>query len=226
MEKKSKKKWIIIAALVIIFIIAFISCGGDDESGTLSNTTEKTDNSTKETSDNDFDVTEYSFCDTANSITQYVLIVKNNSSNTVSIDGNATALGENDAELDSTSDFVTRLEPEKETCMIFEFSTRDAKSFKYSLDYENTRKSEHIGYLDFKETQNDNNVIVSCKNTSSDDVEFINVRMMFFMDNTFVGSDSTYIGNDDAILKSNQEKSGKLECIETFNNYKVFYSAD
>lgn len=217
---------------IVISCIASITCIlflllGDETSGTISNTgtTEKIDNTTSaEVDGSAFDIKEYHFND-GSGYTMYVLVVKNNSDKTIDMDADVTASDDSGKNVGVSSDYAYNIAPNQSGCMQFYFDTESASTFKYNIDYRSTSVESIASELTFTETQNDDNVIITCKNDTDCIAYSVRADIIFFNGDTPVGCDFTYLCDDDLKLDIGKDISKEIECYQEFDNYKVYYSA-
>lgn len=232
---KKQKSGLGIAGLVVgsVGLLLMILIGwlfSDDTAGTISSDTTETqvvesiDNTSDELNDSDFEVTEYSFHDGVEN-TMYVVVVKNNSDKTVNFDCEATALDADQNEVGVSSDYDYTIEPGKEGCMQMYYDTEAAETFKYDLEYKESSHESALSSLDFKETQNDDNVVVSCSNNSDVDVQSVEAKIIFFKGDTPVSCTYGFMVDDDLTLPAGETKSTELDSYQEFDNYKIYYSA-
>jgi hypothetical protein len=94
---------------------------------------------------------------------EYVLVIKNNSKETVSFYGGCTAYDSAGKKVDYSNDMCSAIAPSKSVCLQFKYDTGDASSFKYSIRHCISTCSNTVPLLRFEESQKDNNVVVTYK---------------------------------------------------------------
>lgn len=220
----------LVIAICSIIIILFVGnvFFDDSDKGEISNSAteevEKKDNTSSSISDSDFEITEYSYGNTiGDSI--YIVVVKNNSSETVDISADATAFDESGNKLGLSNDDIFALESGKSYPLKFYFDGVSASSYEYKLNYSKSNSKSKLSSLSFTETQNDGNVIIDCTNNSDEDIEFPQAFVIFFNGDEIVSSDYTYLNGDDMILRAGDTQSAEIDCYDTFDRYEAFYIA-
>jgi hypothetical protein len=175
-------------------------------------------------SDSDLSTTEYSF-HAGVSNTMYVLVIKNNSKETVDISGETIAFDSNGKKVGVAQDTGNAIAPSESACLQFYYDTDNAASFKHSLEYKISSYSSITSKLKFEETKNDNNIIVTCTNNSDKTATSIQANIIFFNGNVAVGCKKANFGDDNAELKAGENSSVELDCHQKFDDYKIFYTA-
>lgn len=136
---------IAICSIVIFTFAVSVFSDDDSDSGTISNSTvhdtevpaEKKTNTSSSISDSDFETTEYSYGNLiGDSI--YIVVVKNNSSETVKISATATAFDADGNKLELASDDIYCLEPGKSFPLKFYFDGESADRYEYTMEYNTT----------------------------------------------------------------------------------------
>jgi hypothetical protein len=213
---------IALCSIILVAILGTVFSFNSNDSGSITN--EQSSETSSGIADSDFTITEYSFHDGVDN-TMYVMVVKNNSNETVDISGDTTALDSTNKKVGVCEDECYAIAPSESACLQFYYDTENAASFKYSIDYKKSSYSSTTSLLNFEESQNENNVVVTCTNNANKTATNIKASIIFFNGNVAVSCDKTYIGDDNNELKAGENNSAELDSYQKFDNYKIFYSA-
>ncbi len=175
-------------------------------------------------SDSDFAVKEYLY---ENSIgdSLYFLVVKNNSSKTVGIDGNMTAYDANDNVIGAGSGSIDVLGPGEESIMNFYFSSVSGiDHVAYTMGYDtDPYYTSGLADLDVVQNINDKNVVVTVTNNGSEASKFLEAYALFLnSEGKVVGYNSTYITDGDSEIKPGATLSKQLDAYEAFETVEVY----
>ena len=170
-------------------------------------------------------ITEYSM---ENSIgdTYYILVVKNNSNETVQLSVNAIAKDADGKTIGAASSSEDAVASGQEVCMLNYFdSVKDADTFEYTL----TAKKD-IYYkpvysdLSVDESRTDTKVILTVTNTGDKAAMFVQAHAIFFKNGELIGYDYNYVTDDDSELKPGATLSKELECYSEYDDVKIYMS--
>lgn len=171
------------------------------------------------------EVSEYSM---ENSIgdTYYVLVVKNNSPDTLKINANCTAKDSSGALIGAASSEAEAIESGFEICMLNYFDgVKDAASFDYKLD---VKKDEYfkpvLSDLQYEVSKTDKKAIVSCVNIGDKSAEFVEGKALFFKDGTMINYSSTYFTDDDNEIKPGDTIVKEFNSYEIYDDVKIYFS--
>ncbi len=173
----------------------------------------------------EFDIEEHLYESRYN--TMYFITIKNNSENTVSVSGNATAKDTNGNSLGASNfDTIDVLAPGEESIGYFYFDITGINSIDYQLNYsDQTRYKPVISNLNAEVSINNNNVIVMAKNNGSYPAQFVQAYVLFFDANgKIVGQDHSYIIDDDNEIKVGATQTKQFNCREAFDHVGVFFA--
>lgn len=227
-SKKQKSRFgiagIIIAVCSILFVVWCYRWRYIRTVGTITN-----DPSAKTSSidvdNSDFAITKYSCHDGAD-YTTYVLVIKNNSKETVDLSGEITAYDSTGKKVDAidsfNSDSCYAAAPSKSGCLQFKYDAGDASSFKYSIWHDISTWSNTVPLLRFEESQNDNNVVVTYTNNSNKSASNIRASIIFFNGDTPVSCKKTNIPSADAEIKPDEHGSVELNYYQNLTIIKYF----
>lgn len=170
-------------------------------------------------------VEEYYYIDSIGSA-QYFLIVKNNSSETISVNINATAKDAEGNLIGATTQSQEAIPSGYEACIGCYFSdAKNAESFEYTL---NAKKDEYydavIQDLSYEESRTDKKVIISCTNNGDEAAEFVEATALFFLNEELIRSDSTYIVDDDSEIKPGETIVKEMNSFGEYDDVKIYFS--
>lgn len=157
---------------------------------------------------------------------QYFLIVKNNSSETIEVNVNATAKDSDGNLIGAKQSSEEAIPSGYEVCIGCYFSdAKNAESFECTLDAK--KDSYHdsaIQDLSFEESRTDKKVIISCTNNGEDAAKFVEATALFFLNGELVYSDSTYITDDDSEIKPGATIIKEMTSYEEYDDVKIYLS--
>lgn len=233
-------KWIVIA-VVIFIIIGMVSGGNGDSdskqastSNSISNTNQSNnDSKSAETKMQDKEekeikvevVEEYSYINSIGAA-QYFLIVKNNSSETIEVNVNATAKDSDGNLIGAKQASEEAIPSGYEVCINCYFSdAKDADSFEYTIDAKKDKRYDAvIQDLSYEESRTDKKVIISCTNNGEDPAAFVEATALFFLNSELVRSDSTYFTDDDSEIKPGATIIKEMQSFEEYDDVKIYFS--
>lgn len=158
-----------------------------------------------------------------------VLVVKNNSDKTVSMDANMTIKNASGTVIGAQDADASPVEPGKKAIISTYFD--NAKKYN-SLDYK-LNVSTDVDYnslaknIDLKVTKNEDKLILTATNKGKETAYFLEVNAVFLKHGKMVGIDSTYLDDDhDDSIKPGKSFSGELNNYGTsFDDEIVTYTA-
>ena len=174
---------------------------------------------------NQMRVTEYFYENTIGD-TYFILIVKNNSGKTVSINSNAVAKDSNGNTIGAANGSEEAVGSGQEVCLVNYFdSVTNVSDFEYTLSVQEDRYYDAVvDDLQIEESMTGEKVIVTVTNNGDDAADFVTASALFFINNELVYYDSTYITDDDGELKSGSTLSKELSYYKGYDEVKVYYS--
>lgn len=157
---------------------------------------------------------------------QYFLIVKNDSSETISVNVNATAKDAEGNLIGANTQSEEAIPSGYEVCIGCYFSdAKNAANFEYTLD---AKKDSYydavIQDLSFEESRTDKKVIISCTNNGDDAAQFVEATALFFSNSELVRSDSTYITDDDSEIKPGATIVKEMNAYDEYDDVKIYLS--
>lgn len=177
-------------------------------------------------SDADFGIEEYLY-EGAFGTTQYFLVIKNNSSETVEIGGNGTAYDEGGNSIGAANFSIDVLGPGETSIGYFYFNdVSGIAKVDYQLTYsQESMYSPVIKNLNIQQTLNDKNVIVSVTNNGDYAAQFVEAHALFFdAENNVIATDSTYVTDDDSEIKPGATISKQLDARSGYDHAEVYFT--
>lgn len=174
--------------------------------------------------DSDFDIQEYSYTNSIGSTLLY-LVIKNNSAQTVSIDGNATAYDASNNVIGAGNCSIDVLGPGEQSIASFYFeSIENADHFDYKLNYsEETSYKPVLGNLSTDVSVNGSNVVATVTNNGDCEARFVEVYALFLdADNHLINATSAYAVDDDSEIKPGASESVQLTAYQSFDHAEVY----
>lgn len=215
--------------LIAMFFMDSLSNTNDTVSVSTTSSSDITTTTTKEKtdfSDSDFETNGYLYENTIGD-TLYFVSIKNNSEQTIRVNGNATAYDDSKNAIGADSSELYALGAGEEQILYFYFSSvTGVKDVEYTLNYEkdNTFTSA-IPHLEIKETVNKENVVVTVTNNGDKSASFVEAYALFFDGNgNLVNYSSTYIVDSDSEIKAGATISEQITSYNNFEEVKTFYS--
>lgn len=157
---------------------------------------------------------------------QYFLIVKNDSSETISVNVNATPKDAEGNLIGANTQSEEAIPGGYEVCIGCYFSdAKNATSFEYTLDAKKDKYYDAvIQDLSFEESRTDKKVIISCTNNGEEAAQFVEATALFFSNGELVRSDSTYITDDDSEIKSGATIVKEMKAYDEYDDVKIYLS--
>ena len=157
---------------------------------------------------------------------EYFLVVKNNSEKTLRIYSSAIAYDKKGEEVGVAEGGTYALPSGCETALYHEFqSTENAKKFTYDLEaVEESFYQPAIQNVKLSIKKLDKKVIVKCKNTGEDDIEYLRARVLFFKGKKLVEDTSEDFTNSKNIIVPGKEIAKQFVPIKEFDDVKVYLS--
>lgn len=223
---------------IVYFIVAMIGLAsmvgkGTDKSSvsnvsTISNSTKEVSDASDTSNDDlasQMSIIEYSMENTIGD-TYYILVVKNNSSQTVELNVNAIAKDGEGKTIGAASSSENAVGVGQEVCLLNYFdSVKDAKTFEYTLSAKKDKYYDSVYEdLSVEESKTDEKVVLTVTNTGSKADEFVEAYALFFKNGELTGYDSTYITDDDFEIKPGATISKELNCYQGYDDVKVYFS--
>lgn len=182
----------------------------------------------KETADKEIkaDVVEECYYIDSIGSAHYFLIIKNNSSETISVSVNATAKDAEGNLIGTTTQSEEAIPSGYEVCIGCYFSdAKNAASFEYTLDAKKDKYYEAvIQDLTYEESRTDKKVIISCTNNGKDAAEFVKATALFFLNGELIRSDSTYMTDDDSEIKPGATIIKEMNSFGEYDDAKIYFS--
>ena len=171
------------------------------------------------------EITEYSM-EGMFSTTYYVLVVKNNSSETVELSTNAVAKDVTGKTIGAANSGENAVESGQEVCLLHFFDgVTEAESFEYTMTVEKeTFYKPVFSDLYVDESITEDKIILTVTNKGNRPADFVEARALFFYEGEFVYTSSTYITDNESEIKPNATISKEIESIKDFDDVKVYFS--
>ena len=172
----------------------------------------------------DLNITEYDY---ENEIgdTLHFLVIKNNSSKTVKIDSNCTALDSSGTVIGADSSELYALGSDCESILIDYFdSVSGIDKYEYTLNVkEDPFYDSIIQDITVETSVQEDKVIISCTNNGTEAAEFVEAYALFFSNGELIGYGSTYITDDDSELKAGSTISEQIEIYgKSFDDVNIY----
>lgn len=175
--------------------------------------------------DSDFDITEYTYSNDIARSSMYFLVIKNNSEKTVGIDGNMTAYDGSGNVIGAADGSIDVLAPEEESIATFYFNdVTGIDHVDYKLNYD-TAPYYTSGLKDLKVEENINskNVVVTVTNNGTEASQFVEAHALFFdSQGNVISYESTYVVDDDSVIKPGATISKQIDSYKPFDTVKVY----
>ena len=175
--------------------------------------------------DSDFDITEYTYSNDIARSSMYFLVIKNNSEKTVGIDGNMTAYDGSGNVIGAADGSIDVLAPEEESIATFYFNdVTGIDHVDYKLNYD-TAPYYTSGLKDLKVEENINskNVVVTVTNNGTEASQFVEAHALLFdSQGNVISYESTYVVDDDSVIKPGATISKQIDSYKPFDTVKVY----
>lgn len=181
---------------------------------------------TNEVSDSDFAIKEYKYENTIGDSLHY-LIVKNNSSKTVGINGNMTAYDASGSVIGAADGRIDVLGPGEESIATFFFdSVKGIDHTDYTLSYDTSPYFESgIKDVDIVQNINANNIVVTVTNNGTEATKFLEAYALFLdAEGNVVSTDSAYLVDNDSEVKPGASISKQLNSYKDFDTVEVYFT--
>lgn len=180
--------------------------------------------SSKSVSDDDFEKTGYIY---ENSIgdSLYFYIVKNNSSATVEINGNATAYDSAGSVIGASQRDIDVLGPGETSLMVFYFdSVSGIDKVDCALSYDTSPYYKPvINNIRMEQTINDKNITIRATNGGEYNAQFVEAYALFFdSDGKVIAYDSKYVTDNDSEIKPGATLSAQLSTYNDFDHVECY----
>ena len=178
-------------------------------------------------SDRDFEIKEYSYTNILDD-SMYFLIIKNNSNQTVSINGNIIVYDKKNEELGADSGSIDVLGPGDESIMEFYFDdVKGIKNAKYTLTYDPTTDyTSGLSDVKFKVKKKKKGVVVTATNNGDEATKFLEAHALFFDKKGKVIYHTThYLVDKDYELKPGATLAEQLNAYKKYKKVEVYYTA-
>ncbi len=205
----------IVVFLAIVVCLSLCACGststtqgGTTIQDTTSSTTEQTATLAEQMT-----VTDYT-CVVADSFRYYVMFVKNDSEECVSVEANIVAKDEAGANIGAYSESVYAVAPGQTSCIWTTFDEWDTiKSFEYTLavDKESIERSIYND-VSFDYNTTENKVIATATNNGNETATFIWFDVIFLKNGEMVGFGEISLMDNDSELLPGATITNEAEC--------------
>lgn len=220
---------IILIVLVVLLLIGIF--GGDSEEEVIKNESNVSDIETVEdVVEEDFESkitvsAEYVYENTIGD-TIYLIVVKNNSNETVKVNVNSTAKDADGNMIGANSASEDAIGAGEESCIICYFSgVEDAESFENTISIVKDLVYESaLPDLSIEENRTDTKVVLSVTNNGDSPAEFVYANAVFFKYGEVVYYGSTYIVDADHEIKPGATVASEIDCYKGYDDVKVFIS--
>lgn len=196
-------------------------------SNTLENreeTAEKESNSKDVITSSDLDISEYDYENTIGD-TLHFLVIKNNSTKTVAIHSNCTALDSSGTVIGADSSDLNALGSGCESVLVDYFdSVTGIDKYEYTLNVkEDSIYDSVIQDIDIQTSKQNDKVIITCTNNGTEPAKFVEAHALFFSNDELIEYGSTYIVDDDSELKVGSSISEQIEIYgKSFDDVKIY----
>ena len=173
------------------------------------------------------EVKEYSM---ENSIgdTCFLLLVKNNSNKTISLDVNATAKDSEGKTVGAASSSGEAIGAGHEVCLMNYFdSVKGDSTFEYTMSVKEDEYYESVlGDLTHEDSDTGEKVIVTCTNNGDKAAKFVEGTVLFFLGDKLVGYETNYLTDDDSELKPGASIAEEFEFYgeEDYDRFEVYFT--
>ncbi|MDE7446172.1 MAG: DUF4190 domain-containing protein [Lachnospiraceae bacterium] len=170
-------------------------------------------------------INEYSMENTIGD-TYYILIIKNNSSETVELNVNAVAKDGSGKTIGAASSSENAVESGQEVCLLNYFDgVTDADTFEYTLSVKKDKYYDSVySDLTVEESRTDEKVILTVTNNGSAPAQFVEAQALFFSNGELVYFGSTYITDDESEIKAGATIAKEIDCYMEYDDVKVYFS--
>lgn len=171
------------------------------------------------------DVKEYSM-ENSMGDTYFLLVVKNNSDKTISLDVNATAKDSEGKTVGAASSSEQAIGSGHEVCLMNYFeSVKSDSTFEYTMSVKEDDYYESVlGDLTHEDSDTGEKVIVTCTNNGDKVAEFVEGTVLFFLGDKLVGYETNYLTDDDSELKPGASIAKEFEFYgeEGYDRFEVY----
>jgi hypothetical protein len=179
--------------------------------------------------DSDIDVTKYSLASTYGNSVEYYLVITNNSSETVSVNGSGVVKDASGNMLDTSGmTDIDVLAPGETTAgwMYFDGIDGEIADMEYALYYE---KEEYykpvIGNLEVDIQGENQSATVSVTNNGNIPAQFVEASVLFLDENgQLVGGNTNFIIDDDNEIKAGGTVAKEFKTYEPFDSVEVYFT--
>jgi hypothetical protein len=179
--------------------------------------------------DSDIDVTKYSLASTYGNSVEYYLVITNNSSETVSVNGSGVVKDASGNMLDTSGmTDIDVLAPGETTAgwMYFDGIDGEIADMEYALYYE---KEEYykpvIGNLEVDIQGENQSATVSVTNNGNIPAQFVEASVLFLDENgQLVGGNTNFIIDDDNEIKAGGTVAKEFTTYEPFDSVEVYFT--
>ena len=177
--------------------------------------------------DDDFEVTEYSYNSGWGGI-YYFLVVKNNSDTAVKVTASGTLKDSDGNTIDDDDTAIDVLGPGEESIGYFYFyGDSESSSVDYEIDYSAAFfRKPVLSSLEVEKTFNDRNIILSTTNTGDDNAEYVQAHALFLDgDGKVIEYENTYVTDGDSEIKSGKTTYTQLNFSEeNYDNVLIYFT--
>lgn len=219
----------------IFFLEVFIFGSSSDSNSTITNvstiseTSEISENNNSNVANKDLasqmSIKEYSMENTIGD-TYYILVIKNNSSETVELNVNAVAKDSDGKTIGAASSSENAVESGQEACLLNYFDgVKDVDSFEYTLSVKEDKYYDSVfSDLLVEESRTDDKVILSVTNNGSESAKFVEAQALFFSGGELTDYGSTYVTDDDSEIKVGATIAKEIDCYSGYDDVKIYFS--
>lgn len=173
------------------------------------------------------EIKEYSM-ENSSGDTYFVLVVKNNSEKTISLEVNSTAKDSEGKTIGAASSDGEAIGSGNEVCLMNYFeNVKIDSTFEYNISVKEDNYYEPIiNDLSHEASDTGEKVIVTCTNTGDKAAEFVEGTVLFFSGDKLVGYETNYLTDDDSELKPKASIAKEFDFYgkEKYNRFEVYFA--
>lgn len=156
----------------------------------------------------------------------YLLVVKNNSDRTISLEVNSIAKDSEGKTVGAASSSGEAIGSGHEVCLMNYFeSVKSDSTFEYTMSVKEDDYYESVlGDLTHEDSDTGEKVIVTCTNNGDKVAEFVEGAVLFFLGDKLVGYETNYLTDDDSELKPGASIAKEFEFYgeEDYDRFEVY----
>lgn len=170
------------------------------------------------------EITEYSYVNAINN-TDYCMVVKNNSNETLKISANITAKSTDGSLIGAGTIEAVAVQSGYSVAMTRSFDGNDIDKFEYSItaaleDYYNPILSD----VEMTISIADKKAIVSCTNNGEEAADYVQATALFFEDGKLIYTGGTSFSDSDYELKPGNTIVKEIKAFQIYDDVKVYLS--